>query len=222
MVRLPFKTGNLGDISNSLPIATALYARKESRSRPEIRKQYNECLREYRELEQYDDFLHEHRELGHVTKRRVSLFSSVSSILLWFAMSESSNYALSLMLQVRRATALRLAISCWSDRSCSRICRPQLFGGGHGHSVHVADISRMFLQMLVDPAISIDATITEKIAAEARQLTVLHLDCISKRELTHRYSNWTRLVRITIYVRQFLGNLKRRRSSQVLEWSEAA
>jgi len=67
-------------------------------------------------------------------------------------------------------------------------------------------------QILVDPAISMDAAITEKVAAETRQLIVLHLDCIDK-ELSHRYSNWTRLVRITIYVRQSLGNLKRQRPS---------
>jgi len=39
-------------IGDSLPIATALYARLESRlrSRPEIHKQYDDFLREYREL----------------------------------------------------------------------------------------------------------------------------------------------------------------------------
>jgi len=37
----------------------------------------------------------------------------ISSILLWFAMPELPNYTLSLMLQIRRATALRLA-KCWS------------------------------------------------------------------------------------------------------------
>jgi len=66
-------------------------------------------------------------------------------------------------------------------------------------SVHTANISGMFLQILVDPAISMDAAITEKVAAETRQLIVLHLDCADK-ELSHRYSNWTRSVRITIYV----------------------
>jgi len=66
--------------------------------------------------------------------------------------------------------------------------------------------------MLVDPAISMYAS-TEKIAAETRQLIVLHLDRIDN-ELSHRYANWTRLVRITIYVRQSLGNLKRQRPSQ--------
>jgi len=52
MVRLPFKTDSPVDIGDSLPIATALYARLESklRSRSEIRKQYDDFLREYREL----------------------------------------------------------------------------------------------------------------------------------------------------------------------------
>jgi len=67
----------------------------------------------------------------------------------------------------------------------------------------------MFRQILVDSAISMDAAITEKIAAEARQPTVLHVDCVSKWELSHRYSSWILLIRITIYVRQFMRNLKR-------------
>jgi len=52
MVRLPFKTGSPPAIGDSLPIATALYARLESRlrSQPEIRKQYDDFLSEYREL----------------------------------------------------------------------------------------------------------------------------------------------------------------------------
>jgi len=77
--------------------------------------------------------------------------------------------------------------------------------------VYVADIVKIFRQILIDPAM--DAAITKEIAVEVRQLTVLHLDCVSK-ELPYRYSNWTRLVRITIYVCQFLGNLKRQRPSQ--------
>jgi len=44
---------------------------------------------------------------------------------------------------------------------------PSTIVRGHGHSVHVADISRMFLQIFVDSAISMDAAIMEKIAAKA-------------------------------------------------------
>jgi len=81
-------------------------------------------------------------------------------------------------------------------------------------SVHTATISGMFLQNLVDPAISMDAASTEKVAAETRQLIVLYLDCIDN-ELSHRYSIWIQLVRIIIYVRQSLeGNLKRQRPFQ--------
>jgi len=71
---------NLGD---SLPIATKLYARKESRlrSRPEIHEQYNEFLREYCELD--------HVEL--VTKGRVSLFKSVC--IQHYAMIRNANIA---------------------------------------------------------------------------------------------------------------------------------
>jgi len=86
MVRLSFKTGSPVDIDDSLSIATALYARKESRlrSQPEIRKQYNEFLREYHELKQHDDFLHEYCKLGHVellTKGRILLFKPVYILL---------------------------------------------------------------------------------------------------------------------------------------------
>jgi len=51
MMRLPFKTNSPVD-THSLPIATALYSRLESklRSRPEVRKKYDDFLREYREL----------------------------------------------------------------------------------------------------------------------------------------------------------------------------
>jgi len=44
--------------------------------------------------------------------------------------------------------------------------------------VYVADIVKMFRQILIDSAM--DAAITKEIAAEVRQLTVLHLDCVSK------------------------------------------
>jgi len=82
MMRLSFKTDNPKDIGDSLPIANKLYARKESRlrSRPEISKQHNELLCEYRESKLYDDFLHEYCELNHeelVTKEWVSLFKTV-------------------------------------------------------------------------------------------------------------------------------------------------
>jgi len=54
-----------------------------------------------------------------------------------------------------------------------------------GHYVHT-EIARMFWKILVDPAISMDAAITEKIAAEAGQ-PVLYVDCMGK--LSHRYLN---------------------------------
>jgi len=64
-----------------------------------------------------------------------------------------------------------------------------------------------------DPATSTVAAIAEKVSAEARQPTVLQMDCVNKWELPHRYSHWTRLFRITTCAR-FVGNLKRKRHSQ--------
>jgi len=61
-----------------------------------------------------------------------------------------------------------------------------------GHYVHT-EIARMFWQILVDPAISMDAAITEKIIAEAGQ-PVLYVDCMGKLELSHQYLNWTQLI----------------------------
>jgi len=69
MVRLPFKTGSPVDIGDSLLIATALYVRLKSRlqSQPEVRKQYDDFLREYREFN--------HMEL--MTEEWVPLFKPV-------------------------------------------------------------------------------------------------------------------------------------------------
>jgi len=65
-----------------------------------------------------------------------------------------------------------------------------------------------------DPAISTDAVITEKISAEARQVsTVLQMDRVNEWELPHRYSSWTRLIRITAYVRRFVANLRQKKYS---------
>jgi len=65
-----------------------------------------------------------------------------------------------------------------------------------------------------DPATSTGAAITEKISAEARQVTVLRVDRVNEWELSHRYSRWTRLVRVTAYVRRFVANLRRKKHSQ--------
>jgi len=52
----------------------------------------------------------------------------------------------------------------------------------------------------------------EKIAAEAGQ-PVLYVDCRGEWELLHRWSDWARLVRVIVCVRQ-LGGLERQRASQ--------
>lgn len=59
----------------------------------------------------------------------------------------------------------------------------------------------------------IDTTITEQVSAEQRKSTAHHIDGAQEWELLHRYSSWTRLVRITAYVRRFVENLKKRISS---------
>jgi len=65
-----------------------------------------------------------------------------------------------------------------------------------------------------NPATSMDIAITKKISAEARQVTVLYVDCINEWDLPHRYSRWTRLVRITAYVFRFVANLRRKKQFQ--------
>jgi len=66
----------------------------------------------------------------------------------------------------------------------------------------------MFWQILVDPAILMDAAIKEEIAAEAGQ-PVLHVDYMGKWELLRRYSSWIRLVRMTICIRRVILILTR-------------
>jgi len=196
MMRLSFKTDSPKDIGDSLPIANTLHARKKSRlrSRPEISKQHNELLREYREPKLYDDFLHEYCELNHeelVTKKWVSLFktvcnqhsaiirdASIAKLRIVFGVSSKTRDGTSLgdhlLVGPKLQQDLPLTTIRWRQWQC----------------VYVADIAERFRQILIDPAI------TKKVAAEARQLTVLDLDCVSKK-LSYRYSNRTRLVRIT-------------------------
>jgi len=66
-----------------------------------------------------------------------------------------------------------------------------------------------------DPATPTDAAIAERISAEARRVTVLQVNRVDDSwELPYRYSSWTRLVRITAYVRRFVTNLRQRKHSQ--------
>jgi len=188
MMRLSFKTDSPKDIGDSLPIANTLHARKKSRlrSRSEIRKRYDEFLREYREPELYDDFLHEHCDLNHedlMTKRWVSLFKTICS----------QHFAI-----IRDASIAKLRVVC----SASSKMRDDTSLGDHllvgpklqrdlpittirrrqRRWVYVADIAERFRQILIDPAI------TKGVATEARQLTVLYSDCVSKK-LSYRHSN---------------------------------
>ncbi|KAH0945579.1 hypothetical protein HN011_004122 [Eciton burchellii] len=61
---------------------------------------------------------------------------------------------------------------------------------------------------------SVDETTSREISTEARKVIVQHVDCTREWELPHRYSSWTRLVRITAYALRFIGHLRRGRGSQ--------
>jgi hypothetical protein len=61
---------------------------------------------------------------------------------------------------------------------------------------------------------SVDETTAKEISTEARKVIVHHVDCTSDWELPQRYSNWTRLVRVTAYIWRYIENSKRKRNSQ--------
>jgi len=60
---------------------------------------------------------------------------------------------------------------------------------------------------------SVDETISKEISIEARKVIVQHVHCTCEWKLPHRYSSWTRLIRITGYALRFIGYLRRGRSS---------
>jgi len=177
-------------IGDSLPIATKSYAHLESRSRtrPEIRKHHYEFLRVYCEFKLCDDFLHECCELNHVmlvTEGWVSLFKIIC-IPHHAVIRDASIARLRVVLdasdKIRDDTSLgdHLLIGA----KLQRVLPFTTIRWRPWRSVHTANISGMFLQILVDPAISMDAASTEKVAAETRQLIVLYLDCVDKQKNT--------------------------------------
>ncbi|XP_018395111.1 PREDICTED: uncharacterized protein LOC108773703, partial [Cyphomyrmex costatus] len=58
-----------------------------------------------------------------------------------------------------------------------------------------------------------DATNAAQISVEERKSNAHHVNGELEWELLHKYSSWTRLVRITAYVRRFIANLKGRTAS---------
>jgi len=161
MMRLSFKTDNPKDISDSLPIANTLYARKKSRlrSRPEIRERYDEFLREYCEPKLYDDFLHEYCELNHedlMTKGWVSLLKTICnqhSAIICNASIAKLRVVRGASSKTRDGTSLgdHLLVEpkLQQDLPITRIRWQQW------RCVYVVDIARRFRQILIDPAITI-------------------------------------------------------------------
>ncbi|KAH0947925.1 hypothetical protein HN011_000616 [Eciton burchellii] len=73
---------------------------------------------------------------------------------------------------------------------------------------------------------SVEETASKEISTEARKVIVQHVDCTREWELPHRYSSWTRLVRVTAYVLRSIRHSRRGGSSQpkrgaLLEVSES-
>jgi hypothetical protein len=61
---------------------------------------------------------------------------------------------------------------------------------------------------------SVDEMTSKEISTEARKVIVQHVVCTREWELPHRYSSWTRLVRITAYALRFIVHSRRGRSSK--------
>lgn len=65
-----------------------------------------------------------------------------------------------------------------------------------------------------DTVPTLDSIQTLQMVGETRKSTVLHVDCASEWDLPYAYSSWTKLVRVTAYVRRFAENLRRKKVSQ--------
>jgi len=119
--------------------------------------QYNEFLREYRELKLYDDFLHEYYELNQeelVTKGRVSLFKTVCtqhSAIIHDASITKLRVIFDASSKTRDGTSLgdHLLIGPKLQQDLS----PTIIRWRQWRYVYVADIAKMFQQILVDPAL---------------------------------------------------------------------
>jgi len=59
-----------------------------------------------------------------------------------------------------------------------------------------------------------DEKTAKEISTEERKVIVHHVDCTSEWELPKRYSTWTRLVRVTVYVLRFIKNSQREKNLQ--------
>lgn len=62
-----------------------------------------------------------------------------------------------------------------------------------------------------DNAPTLDSPPDSQMLAEARRPTVHHVEPIPEWELPYAYSNWSKLVRVTAYVRRFIDNLRQKR-----------
>jgi len=146
VVRLPFKAGGTVDLGDSLPTATALSARMESRLRPrlEMREQYSDFLREYRELSHMElaspervprfkpVYIPHHaviREASSTTKLRVVFNASCKT-------HDDTSLNDHLLIGPKLQQDLPAIIARWRQ----------------WRYVYAADIEKMFRQIWVDPA----------------------------------------------------------------------
>jgi len=145
MVRLPFKIGPPIDIGGLLQIATALYARTEGRlqSRPEIRRPYQDFLREY-------------LELGHmepVSEKVIPVYEPV--YIPHHAVIKESSSTIKLRVvfnascRTRNGTTLNDHLLV---RPKLQQDLPAIIARWHQwRYVYIADIAKMFRQILVEP-----------------------------------------------------------------------